>query len=62
LWVEILRRDKVQQISLAFFALNVVSGAVSIVCRQAFKLKKYLIYILVEASPKVVKISSIKVS
>jgi len=40
-------------------ALNVVSGAVSIVCQRAFKLTKYLTYILSEAAPKIMKISLI---
>ena len=34
-----------------------VSGAVSIVCRRAFKLTKYLTYIFAEAAQKIMKIS-----
>jgi hypothetical protein len=39
------------------FALNMVSGAVSIVCRRAFRVTKYITYILAEAAPKIMKIS-----
>jgi len=38
---------------------HVVTGAVSIVCRRAFKLTKYLTYIFAGASPKIMKISLI---
>ncbi len=38
---------------------NVVSGAVSIVCRRAFNLTKYLTYIFAGAAPKIMKISLI---
>ena len=44
---------------VGFLALNVVSGAVSIVCRRAFKLTKYLTYIFAGAAPKIMKISLI---
>jgi len=44
---------------VGFLALNVVSGAVSIVFRRAFKLTKYLTYIFAEAAPKITKISLI---
>jgi hypothetical protein len=44
---------------VGFLALNVVSGAVSIVCRRAFKLTKYLTFIFAEAAPKIMKISLI---
>jgi hypothetical protein len=44
---------------VGFLALNVVSGAVSIVCRKAFKLTKYLTYIFAGAVPKIMKISLI---
>jgi len=40
-------------------ALIVVSGAVSIVCRRALKLTKYLTYIFEGAAPKIIKISLI---
>jgi hypothetical protein len=44
---------------VGFLALNVVSGAVSIVCRRAFKLTKYLTYIFSGAAPKIMEISLI---
>jgi len=46
-------------ILVGFLALNVVSGAVSIVCRRALKLTKYLTYIFAGAAPKIMKISLI---
>ena len=47
---------------VGFLASNVESGAVSIVCRRAFKLTKYLTYILAGAAPKIMKISLIIVN
>jgi len=44
---------------VGFLALNVVSGAVSIVCQRAFKLTKHLSYIFAGAAPKIMKISLI---
>jgi len=36
---------------VGFLTLNVVSGAVSIVCQRAFKLTKYPTYIFAGAAP-----------
>ena len=44
---------------VGFLALNVVSGAASIVCQRAFKLTKYLTYIFAGAASKIMKISLI---
>jgi hypothetical protein len=47
---------------VGFLALNVVSGAFSIVCRRDFMLTKYLTYIFAEATPKIMKISLLTLS
>jgi hypothetical protein len=44
---------------VGFLDVNVVSGAVSIVCRRTFKLTKYLTYIFAGGAPKIMKICSI---
>jgi hypothetical protein len=52
---EIKKKEKKNLVG--FLALNVVSGADSIVCRRAFKVTKYKTYIFAEAAPKIVNIS-----
>jgi len=39
---------------VGFLALNVVSGAISIVCWRAFKLTRYLTYIFTGVAPKII--------